>query len=153
MTVYEIIAIIFAGTLALAVLLLVFNRLVEGPVRGSEPDPPDQSIHEAVTRLRADVRELRRSVRSSGFADMADAITRLKRSSTNYDEATLVVPLIDLALGKVINLNLLNGKEVAFRLPSRTKSGTKFRFRKGGENGRDLHLIVRATNPKTNGEP
>lgn len=58
-----------------------------------------------------------------------------------------------LALGKVINLNLLNGKEVAFRLPSRTKSGTKFRFRKGGEKGRDLHLIVRATNPKANGEP
>lgn len=84
---------------------------------------------------------------------MADAMSRLKRPSTDYDEATLAVPLIDLALGKVINLNLLNGKEVAFRLPSRTKSGTKFRFRKGGEKGRDLHLIVRATNPKANGEP
>ena len=48
-------------------------------------------------------------------------------------------------------LGLLNDKDVEFRLPAKTKSGTRFRFRRGGEEGRDLHLTVRATPEKSDG--
>lgn len=49
---------------------------------------------------------------------------------------------MDLALGKRVQVRLPSGKDVVFSLPAQTKSGTKFRFRRGGEDGRDLYLEV-----------
>jgi hypothetical protein len=147
-TAVEIMAVILVGALALIALLWAVVRFVPSSLRGEEPVLPDEAgIREDVAKLRADVRELRRSARgTSVFMEMADALKHL--STPTADEATLEVPVMDMALGKVVKLNLPNGKEVAFRLPRKTKSGTKFRFRRGGEAGRDLHLTVRAS-PET----
>lgn len=107
-------------------------------------------IHAKVRKLQAEIREIkRRPAAQSVFMDMADALNRLDNPPSNYDEASLEVPLMDLALGKVVKVRLLSGKEVSFRLPAKTKSGTKFRFRRGGEEGRDLHLTVQATQVET----
>lgn len=117
-------------------------------------------LQEEVKKIRAEVRDLRaratpttarKRERQSVFMDMADALNRLSDPPPNYDEACLEVPVMDLALGKRLKVLLPNKREVEFRLPARTKSGTKFRFRREGEDGRDLHLTVRATPEKSNG--
>lgn len=149
MSTADIIAIIIVGTCAVVTMAFVFARILEGPaatneVRGEDADLA--SVNAEVVKLRAEIKELRRTRRrSSTFMDMADAINRITNPPANYDEASLEVPLMDMALGKVVKVRLLSGKEVSFRLPAKTKSGTKFRFRRGGEDGRDLHLTVQAT--------
>lgn len=129
---------------AVTVLTRAYVRRLD---RAYSDDAAPIGFHDEVKKLRAEIREIKRCqpVRQSVFMDMADALNRLNNPPTNYDEASLEVPLMDLALGKVVKVRLLSGKEVSFRLPAKTKSGTKFRFRRGGEEGRDLHLTVRAT--------
>lgn len=120
--------------------------------RDDESSDERAAIYEEVKKIRAEVRDLRRKrERQSVFMDMADALNRLSDPPPNYDEACLEVPVMDLALGKRLKVLLPNKREVEFRLPARTKSGTKFRFRRGGEDGRDLHLTVRATPEKSDG--
>lgn len=150
MSATDIIAIITVGTMAVITVMMALVRMAEGrPGADSETETDLTSVNAEVAKLRAEVRELRRARKpSSTFADMADALNRLDNPPANYDEASLEVPLMDLALGKVVKVRLLSGKEVSFRLPAKTKSGTKFRFRRGGEEGRDLHLTVQAT-PET----
>ncbi len=131
-----------------AAILRAHIRQVDREYRNSAP----AEFQEEVAKLRAEVRELRRTrKRSSTFMDMADALNRLANPPPTYDEASLEVPVMDLALGKLVKVRLLNGKEAEFRLPAKTKSGTKFRFRRGGEEGRDLHLTVRAKPEKSDG--
>ena len=48
------------------------------------------------------------------------------------------------AILRATQVRLPSGKDVAFSLPAQTKSGTKFRFKRGGEDGRDLHIEVLA---------
>lgn len=114
-------------------------------------DSAPAEFHAEVRKLRAEIRELKRRqpASQSVFMDMADVLNRLDNPPVHYDEASLEVPLMDLALGKVVKVRLLSGKEVSFRLPAKTKSGTKFRFRRGGDEGRDLHLTVLATPVET----
>lgn len=121
--------------------------------REDSGDSASVEFREEVAKLRAEVRELklRKPARQSTFMDMADALNRLANPPATYDEASLEVPLMDLALGKVLKVRLLSGKEAKFRLPAKTRSGTTFRFRRGGEEGRDLHLTVRATPEKSDG--
>ena len=154
MSATDIIAIIIVGTCSVVTMALafVFARMLEGPATTREVHSEDTdlaSVNAEVVKLRAEIKELRRTRRpSSTFMDMADALNRITNPPATYDEASLEVPLMDLALGKVVKVRLLSGKEVSFRLPAKTKSGTKFRFRRGGEDGRDLHLTVQAT-PET----
>ena len=131
-----------------AAILRAHIRHVDREYRDSAPT----ELEEEVAKLRAEVRELRSTrKRRSTFMDMADALNRLSNPPPTYDEASLEVPLMDLALGKVVKVRLLNDKDVEFRLPAKTKSGTRFRFRRGGEEGRDLHLTVRAKPEKSDG--
>lgn len=153
MSATDIIAIIIVGTCAVVTMAFVFARILEGPattneVRGDDTDLA--SVNAEVVKLRSEIKELRRTRRrSSTLMDMADALNRIANPPATYDEASLEVPLMDLALGKVVKVRLLSGKEFSFRLPAKTKSGTKFRFRRGGEDGRDLHLTVQATPVET----
>lgn len=156
MSTADIIAIIIVGTCSVVTMAFVFLRMLEGRQqdrKGADDatDPELVSVNAEVAKLRAEVSELRRRkpLRQSTFMDMADALNRIANPPVNYDEASLEVPLMDMALGKVVKVRLLSGKEVSFRLPAKTKSGTKFRFRRGGEEGRDLHLTVRATPVET----
>ena len=75
---------------------------------------------------------------------MADALNRLRSARLPHDDAVLRLPIMDLALGKRVQVRLPSGKDVVFSLPAQTKSGTKFRFKRGGEDGRDLHIEVLA---------
>ena len=151
MSATDIIAIITVGTMAVITVMMALVRMAEGrPGADSETETDLTSVNAEVAKLRAEVRELRRARKpSSTFMDMADALNRITNPPATYDEASLEVPLMDLALGKVVKVRLLSGKEVSFRLPAKTKSGTKFRFRRGGEEGRDLHLTVQATPTET----
>lgn len=130
------------------VLTIAYVRRLDREYRD---DSAPAEFHAEVRKLRAEILELKRRqpTRQSVFMDMADALNRLDNPPANYDEASLEVPLMDLALGKVVKVRLPSGKEVSFRLPAKTKSGTKFRFRRGGEDGRDLHLTVQATPVET----
>ena len=147
MTVLDVLTIIIVLALVAAgAAFIVVHLRRDGCDEGSE------AFREEVDKLRAEVRELRSTrKRRSTFMDMADALNRLSDPPPTYDEAALEVPIMDLALGKIVRVRLLNGKEAEFRLPARTKSGTKFRFRRGGEDGRDLHLTVRAKPEKSDG--
>lgn len=141
MTVLDVLTIIIVLALVSAgAAFIVVHLRRDGCDEGSE------AFREEVAKLRAEVRELH-----STLLDMADALNRLANPPPTYDEASLEVPLMDLAFGKIVKVRLLNGKEAEFRLPAKTKSGTKFRFRRGGEDGRDLHLTVRATPEKSDG--
>ena len=153
MSATDIIAIITVGTVAVIVVMMALVRMAEGRSgEDSETATDLTSVNAEVAKLRAEVQDLRRARRpSSTFMDMADALNRLSNPPPTYDEASLEVPLMDLALGKVVQVRLLNDKDVEFRLPAKTKSGTRFRFRRGGEEGRDLHLTVRATPETSNG--
>ncbi len=153
MSATDIIAIITVGTVAVIVVMMALVRMAEGrPGEDSETATDLTSVNAEVAKLRAEVQDLRRARRpSSTFMDMADALNRLANPPPTYDEASLEVPVMDLALGKLVKVRLLNGKEAEFRLPAKTKSGTKFRFRRGGEEGRDLHLTVRAKPEKSDG--
>lgn len=145
MTVLDVLIIVLALVAAGAVIIVAHLR------RGGR-DEGSEAFHEEVAKLRAEVRELRSyRARRSTFMDMADALNRLGNPPPTYDEASLEIPLMDLALGKIVKVRLLSGKEAEFRLPAKTKSGTKFRFRRGGEDGRDLHLTVRAKPEKSDG--
>lgn len=145
LTIIVVLSLVAAG----AAILRAHLRRME---RESSGDSAPAAFHEEVEKLRAEVRELRRTrKRQSTFMDMADALNRLANPPPTYDEASVEFPVMDLALGKVVNVRLLNGKEATFRLPAKTKSGTKFRFRRGGEEGRDLHLTVRAIPEKSDG--
>lgn len=140
MSATDIIAIITVGTVAVIVVMMALVRMAEGrPGEDSETATDLTSVNAEVAKLRAEVQ------------DMADALNRLANPPPTYDEASLEVPVMDLALGKLVKVRLLNGKEAEFRLPAKTKSGTQFRFRRGGEEGRDLHLTVRAKPEKSDG--
>lgn len=138
MTVLDVLTIIIVLALVAAGAAFIVVHLRRGGC-----DEGSEAFREEVAKLRAEVRELR--------MDMADALNRLSNPPPTYDEASLEVPLMDLALGKVVKVRLLNDKDVEFRLPAKTKSGTRFRFRRGGEEGRDLHLTVRAKPEKSDG--
>ena len=147
MTVLDVLTIIIVLALVAAGAVFIVVHLRRGSCDGGS-----EVFREEVAKLRAEVRELRSTrKRRSTFMDMADALNRLSNPPPTYDEASLEVPIMDLALGKIVKVRLLNGKEAEFRLPAKTKSGTKFRFRRGGEDGRDLHLTVRATPEKNDG--
>lgn len=147
MTVLDVLTIIIVLALVAAGAAFIVVHLRRGGC-----DEGSEAFREEVAKLRAEVRELRSSrARRSTFMDMADALNRLSNPPPTYDEASLEVPLMDLALGKVVKVRLLNDKDVEFRLPAKTKSGTRFRFRRGGEEGRDLHLTVRAKPEKSDG--
>lgn len=146
MTVLDVLTIIIVLALVAAGAAFIVVHLRRGSCDGGS-----EVFREEVAKLRAEVREIRSTrKRRSTFMDMADALNRLSNPPPTY-EASLEVPLMDLALGKIVKVRLLNGKEAEFRLPAKTKSGTKFRFRRGGEDGRDLHLTVRATPEKNDG--
>ena len=141
-----LLVLMLAVVAVVTVLTIAYVRRLDREYSG---DSAPAEFHAEVRKLRAEILELKRRqpTRQSVFMDMADALNRLD-NPPNYDEASLEVPLMDLALGKVVKVRLPSGKEVSFRLPAKTKSGTKFRFRRGGEYGRDLHLTVQAT-PET----
>ena len=134
MSAIEIIVIMMMSSgLTVVVIALVLRS--SRPRLGARPD----AALEEVARLRA---EIRRHRRPSTFADMADALNRLRSARLPHDDAVLRLPIMDLALGKRVQVRLPSGKDVAFSLPAQTKSGTKFRFKRGGEDGRDLYLEV-----------
>ena len=120
MSATDIIAIIIVGTCSVVTMALafVFARMLEGPATTREVHSEDTdlaSVNAEVVKLRAEIKELRRTRRpSSTFMDMADALNRITNPPATYDEASLEVPLMDLALGKVVKVRLLSGKEVSF---------------------------------------
>lgn len=121
------------------------------------------ALEDEVSKLRAEVGALRSMTakrvadevrrRPSTFMDMAEALNHLKLRwpTPTHDESVLRLPARDLDLGKRVRVRLLNGKEAEFTLPAQTRSGTKFRFRGGGEDGRDLHLEVLSNDPEQDG--
>lgn len=148
MTVVDVLLIITAlGLIAagVAITLAQLRQIGSGGGESPRSAEPNTALHAEVARLHAEVRELRQRPKPqrSVFMEMADAINHMSQRPT-YDEARLDVPVMDLALGKKIKFRLLSGNEATFTLPAKTKSGTKFRFRGGGENGRDLYVEVRA---------
>ncbi len=160
MSVVDILAIAMAACgIVTGVTALVLHlrrlRLSAGPGDAT-------ALEVEVSKLRAEVGALRsgtakrvadevRRRRPSTFMDMADALNRLKCPPLIYDEAVLRMSPDAMTLGKRVQVRLLSGKEVVFSLPAQTKSGTKFRFRRGGEDGRDLHLEVQSNDTEQGG--
>ena len=148
----EIIAAITLSLILIGGLVGVFllARTSRTPLEQAASEEQDDlaSVREEVRRLRREVAAARSQHPRSTLMDMADAINRIVQPLVAaYDSAVLHVPLIDMALGKRIKVRLLSGRVVTFSLPPKTKAGARFRFRGGGEGGRDLHLTVLV--PKT----
>lgn len=146
-TEFIVIAVITVTVAALGVILWVCYKHPrdQAPSDGSAyTASAGLALEKEVSQLRAELRAVRSRKSNNTFMDMADALNRIRWPSMTYDEAVLRLPVMDLALGRSVRVRLLNGKAVEFALPSGTKSGTKFRFRRGGVNGRDLHLEVMA---------